>query len=117
MGGGWDRRRVLAGLSAASAAALTRVPWAWAAEGIETHGLSIFGDLKYGPDFKAFDYVNPAAPKGGRLVTVPSQWAYNQNPSTFNTLNTLILKGDAPVGMERTFASLMTRALDEPDAV
>ncbi|KPL52769.1 hypothetical protein ABB55_11540 [Prosthecomicrobium hirschii] len=117
MGGGWDRRRVLAGLSAASAAALTRVPWAWAADGIETHGLSIFGDLKYGPDFKAFDYVNPAAPKGGRLVTVPSQWAYNQNPSTFNTLNTLILKGDAPVGMERTFASLMTRALDEPDAV
>ena len=29
------------------------------------HGLSLFGDLKYPPDFKHFDYVNPAAPKGG----------------------------------------------------
>ena len=23
------------------------------------HGLSIFGELKYAPDFKHFDYVNP----------------------------------------------------------
>ena len=31
----------------------------------ERHGFSAFGDLKYPPDFKHFDYVNPDAPKGG----------------------------------------------------
>ena len=31
------------------------------------HGLSLFGDLKYKPDFKHFDYVNPNAPKGGSV--------------------------------------------------
>ena len=31
------------------------------------HGLSLFGDLKYPPEFRHFDYVNPQAPKGGRL--------------------------------------------------
>jgi len=30
-------------------------------------GLSLFGDLKYPPEFRHFDYVNPQAPKGGRL--------------------------------------------------
>ena len=29
------------------------------------HGLSLFGDLKYPPEFRHFDYVNPQAPKGG----------------------------------------------------
>jgi microcin C transport system substrate-binding protein len=29
------------------------------------HGLSLFGDLKYPPDFRYFDYINPQAPKGG----------------------------------------------------
>src|SRR5690606_17779097 len=28
------------------------------------HGISPFGDLKYGPDFQHLDYVNPDAPKG-----------------------------------------------------
>ena len=27
-----------------------------------SHALSMFGDLKYGPGFKHFEYVNPAAP-------------------------------------------------------
>ena len=31
------------------------------------HGLAMHGDLKYGPDFTAFDYVNPDAPKGGEV--------------------------------------------------
>ncbi len=29
------------------------------------HALSLFGELKYPPHFKHFDYVNPAAPKTG----------------------------------------------------
>jgi microcin C transport system substrate-binding protein len=44
-------------------------------------------------------------------------WVLNQNPQTFNTLNTFVLKGDAPPRMELTFDTLMTRALDEPDAI
>ena len=31
------------------------------------HGLSLFGDLKYAPGFAHFDYVDPAAPKGGAI--------------------------------------------------
>ena len=27
------------------------------------HGIAMHGDLKYGPDFKHFEYVNPNAPK------------------------------------------------------
>ena len=43
--------------------------------------------------------------------------AFNQNFLTFNSLNSYILKGDAAQGMELTFASLMARAEDEPDAM
>lgn len=80
------------------------------------HGFSIFGDLKYPADFPHFDWVNPAAPKGGVLAGQSATWSTNQNPSTFNSLNDLILKGDAAVGLGLTRASLMARAFDEPDA-
>ena len=81
------------------------------------HGLSAFGDLKYGPDFTHFDYVNPDAPKGGLFNFQPPNWVFNQNTQTFNTLNFLVPSGDAPPRMEMCFDSLMVRALDEPDAV
>ena len=29
------------------------------------HGFSMFGELKYPPDYTHFDYLNPDAPKGG----------------------------------------------------
>ena len=76
------------------------------------HGLSVFGELKYPADFKHFDYVNPDAPKGGRLVTMGTSGA-----STFDSFNDYILKGDAAHGLEYLFDSLMVRAQDEPDAV
>ncbi len=82
-----------------------------------SHGMSAFGDLKYAPDFHHFDYVNVDAPKGGMFSTVPSSRAYNQSFQTFNSLNSFILKGDGAVGMDQTFASLMVRAGDEPDAM
>lgn len=34
---------------------------------IVTHGISTFGDLRYGPDMEHLDYVNPDAPQGGEL--------------------------------------------------
>lgn len=112
---GLSRRDLLAGTAALSGAAWLGVRRV-RAEGRQ-HGLSVFGDHRYPADFAHFDYVNPDAPKGGVLALVPSSWAFNQNPQTFNSLNTLILKGDAPVGMTIVFDALMVRALDEPDAV
>lgn len=80
-------------------------------------GMSYFGDLKYPADFKHFDFVNPDAPKGGRHVLTASSWAFNQNPSTYNTFNGYVLRGDAPPKIDLIFDSLMVRAFDEPDAV
>jgi len=91
---------------------------AHAAEGAaEAHGMSVFGDLKYPADFHHFDYVNLSAPKGGLFSTVPSVRAYNQSYQTFNSLNAYILKGEGAQGMDLTFAPLMVRAGDEPDAM
>ncbi len=76
------------------------------------HGLSAFGDLKYPADFKHFDYVNPGAPKGGRLATMPTS-----SINTFYEFNEYILRGDPAEGLSLLFDSLMVRAQDEPDAV
>ncbi|MHA1524985.1 MAG: ABC transporter substrate-binding protein [Alphaproteobacteria bacterium] len=81
------------------------------------HGMSVFGELKYGPDFKHFAYANAKAPKGGRLVFTAPSWAYNQNPQTFNTLNGYVLRGDAPPRIGLIFESMMASALDEPDSL
>jgi microcin C transport system substrate-binding protein len=113
------RRRVLsvaAGLAAAGPAS----PALWAADAadaIESHGLSAFGDLGYPADFKHFRYVEPNAPKGGTFSQIGPDELYNQNFLTFNSLNSYILKGDAAQGMELTFATLLARAGDEPDAM
>src|SRR5215510_1100416 len=76
------------------------------------HGLSAFGDLKYAPDFTHFGWVNPEAPKGGRLATIGTAAL-----TTFDSFNPFILKGDAAQGLGNLFDSLMTAGLDEPDAV
>lgn len=79
--------------------------------------MSAFGDLKYPPNFPHFEYVNPDAPKGGAFSQVGSSGQFNQNLETFNTLNIYSQRNDGALGMETTFASLMVRALDEPDAM
>ena len=53
-----------------------------AAEEVEVYGLSVFGDLAEAPDFKAFGYVNVAAPKGGALS--------RDKLGTFNPLDAFI---------------------------
>jgi microcin C transport system substrate-binding protein len=112
------RRGLIVG--AASLAAASAFPFTTARSQAAVgprHGLSVFGDLKYGRSFLHFDYVDPAAPMGGRMAFTAPSWAFNQNPQTFNTFNTFILTGDAPPRMEMCFDTLMVRALDEPDAV
>ena len=83
----------------------------------DSHGISAFGDLKYPPDFHHFGYVNVDAPKGGLISLLPGTRINNQSYFTFNSLNAFILKGEGAQGMDLTFATLMARAGDEPDAV
>jgi microcin C transport system substrate-binding protein len=68
------------------------------------HALSLFEDVKYGPDFKRFDYVDPNAPKGGkvRFGLVGS----------FDSLNPYTYKGD--IGPGASNEALLTASLDEP---
>jgi microcin C transport system substrate-binding protein len=73
-----------------------------------SHGLSLFGSLKYPPDFKHFDYVNPDAPKGGdvRLSAIGS----------FDTLNPFTLKGRPAAGATLIYDQLLASAADEPSS-
>lgn len=75
------------------------------------HGLSTFGDLKYPAGFTHFDYVNPDAPKGGKIALVGSGGV-----TSFDTFNDFILKGDAAEGLGLLYDSLMTGSGDEPGA-
>jgi microcin C transport system substrate-binding protein len=119
-----SRRGILkTGAAAAALSVMPRAGWAQESE-TETHGLSSFGELKYGPDFKHFDFVNPSAPKGGTLAVQIKQTLGNQNFDTFDTLNTFVLRGNGAAGMNLTFDSLMTASGerigilgDEPDAI
>lgn len=73
---------------------------------IPRHGSSLFGELKYGPDFKHFAYVNPDAPKGGEL-------RYGAFGS-FDSLNGFIVKGQAAAGLGMIYDTLMAPSMDEP---
>ena len=103
-------QRMTRGLRAAALPAVLLATTQAAAE--LRHGLSSFGELKYPADFKHFDYVNPAAPKGGRIVTMGTGAT-----ETFDSFNSFILKGDAAQGLGLIYDSLMVRAGDEPDSV
>jgi microcin C transport system substrate-binding protein len=110
-------RRTVLKLSGAAACAPFLPRYAFAQQGAGSHGMTVIGELKYPRDFPHFDWVNPAAPRGGRIITQLPSWLYNQNPSTFNTLNHYVLRGDGAAGMGLTFAPLMTAASDEPGSV
>lgn len=69
------------------------------------HGISLYGDLKYGSDFKHFDYVNPNAPKGGTLV--------RGAVGTFDSLNPFIIKGISAAGVTMLYSSLLHVTLME----
>ena len=67
------------------------------------HALTLFSDIKYGPDFKHFDYVNPDAPKMGRVRF--------GIVGSFDSLNPYTFKGD-PGGAVVNDA-LLVSSLDE----
>lgn len=74
----------------------------------KSHGLSLAGPLKYGPDFKHLDYVNPDAPKGGNIKLSAM--------GGFDNLNPYISKGQSASGLGLTFETLLTQSLDDPSA-
>ena len=79
------------------AAAAEEVPW--------RHGIAMYGEPKYGADFKHFDYVNPNAPKGGlaRLQAIGG----------FDTLNPFTSKGHAAAGSGLIYDTLLESSKDE----
>jgi microcin C transport system substrate-binding protein len=69
-------------------------------------GTAILGDLKYQPGFQHFDYVNPAAPKGGELKL-------SEN-GTFDTLNPILSKGNLAGNVSLVYDTLLKSSMDEP---
>ncbi|WP_036228875.1 extracellular solute-binding protein [Marinobacterium jannaschii] len=76
------------------------------ASSLTQHGIAMHGDLKYGPDFPHFDYVNPNAPKGGKVI--------QSTIGTFDSFNPFIVKGNTAPGLGLMYDSLLARANDEP---
>src|SRR5262245_13781120 len=60
-----------------------------------SNGLSLFGELKYPPEFKNFDYVNPDAPKGGTMKFSAI--------GTYDSLNPFVVKGVPAAGIGQLF--------------
>jgi microcin C transport system substrate-binding protein len=71
-----------------------------------SHGISMHGDLKYPKGFSHFDYVNPKAPKGGKVT--------QSAIGTFDSFNQFIVKGNSADGLGLIYDTLLGRALDEP---
>ena len=75
----------------------------------EETALTIHGDSRYGlhgTAFSHFDYVNPEAPKGGKLRMAAS--------GTFDSLNPYTNKGTPVAGISLIYDTLMTQSHDEP---
>jgi microcin C transport system substrate-binding protein len=96
--------RLPAWISPALAQAPSAAP---APDKVWRHGTSEFGDLKYPPGFKQFDYVNAKAPKGG----VVRQSAVG----TFDNFNLVIadVKGSLAAAVGIIYESLTVASLDE----
>ncbi|HVZ50646.1 MAG TPA: ABC transporter substrate-binding protein [Pseudolabrys sp.] len=111
------RHALLLGAATVATAGLPRISFAQAAQPAGRHGMSAFGDLALPADFSHFPYVNPKAPKGGTYSEMVSSRGYNGSFFTFDSLNVFILKGTGAFGVEMTFATLMARSGNEPDAM
>ncbi len=87
-------------------ACFAAIATAGAARAEPAHGISMHGQVKYPSGFAHFEYVNPGAPKGGRLT--------RGLQGSFDSLNPLIVKGN-PVWAVRgyVYESLLTRSYDE----
>lgn len=69
------------------------------------HAMAMHGEPKYGPDFSHFDYVNPEAPKGGRLRLSAL--------GNYDSFNPYILRGHAASGLAMIYDTLTVASSDE----
>lgn len=77
------------------------------------HALSAYQPPKYPSDYSHFEYVDPAAPKGGVL-----RLANPDRRTSFDTLNPFTIKGQAPAAMEMfMFERLCSFPMDEAQAM
>jgi len=77
-----------------------------AEEVISSHAIAMNGTPRYGEDFKHFDYVNPEAPKGGKVRL--------SSIGTFDSFNGFISKGVSADGIGMIYETLTTGSSDEP---
>ncbi|WP_353473881.1 extracellular solute-binding protein [Salipiger sp. H15] len=79
----------------------------FAASAEPMHGIAMYGAPALPATFDHLPYVNPEAPKGGRIVT--------GEVGSFDSLNPHILKGTVPWQLRfLAYESLMGRSWDEP---
>ena len=71
-----------------------------------SHAIAMHGEPKYNNNFLNLDYVNPNAPKGGKVVY--------SSTGTYDTFNPFTLKGTAVAGIGNLYESLTTSTSDEP---
>jgi len=99
------RREFLRGAMAMPAAACLNLPAGAATAG--RHAIAMHGEPALAAGFAAFRYVDPDAPKGGRLT--------HGLLGTFDSLNPFIVKGiSLPALRGLVFESLAVRGYDEP---
>jgi microcin C transport system substrate-binding protein len=74
---------------------------------LRTYGLSLLGAPALPPDFKAFPFVNPDAPKGGEVVLGAI--------GTFDSFNPFIVRGTPAADILRVWDTLLKPNADESE--
>ncbi|KMK33794.1 extracellular solute-binding protein [Pluralibacter gergoviae] len=72
----------------------------------ESSAFAAIGEPKYAPGFDHFDYVNPDAPKGGRVTLAAI--------GTFDNFNRYAMRGNPAVRTDQLYDALFTTSDDEP---
>ena len=72
----------------------------------ESTAFAVIGEPKYAVNFNHYDYVNPAAPKGGNVTLSAT--------GTFDNFNRFALRGVAAARTESLFDTLFVTSDDEP---
>lgn len=72
----------------------------------ENIAFAVIGEPKYAVNFTHFDYVNPAAPKGGKVTLSAT--------GTFDNFNRFALRGVAAARTESLYDTLFVTSDDEP---
>lgn len=70
----------------------------------ESYAFAVLGEPRYAFNFNHFDYVNPAAPKGGQITLSAL--------GTFDTFNRYALRGNPGARTEQLYDTLFTTSDD-----